>query len=485
MHQNLANILTDVKISETRGETSMDIHDVCFDSRLATPSSLFLAFRGTRTDGHNFIEKALESGARAIVCEQFPDQIRSGIAYIRVPDSHEALGQIASNFYERPSEKIRLIGVTGTNGKTTIVSLLHQLFRNLGYGSALLSTIENKINDTTGEATHTTPDPVKLNEFLSKACRKGCAYAFMEVSSHATDQKRIAGLNFAGGVFTNITHEHLDYHGSFRRYLEAKKAFFDALPAGSFALSNADDKNGGFVLQNTRAHKHTYALRSPSDFKGKLLETRFDGLLMQINEKEVWTKLTGQFNAYNLLAVYGTAILLDQKDTEVLREISLLNAADGRFDTLVSKDNITAIVDYAHSPDALDNVLDAINEMRSGNEQLITVVGAGGDRDTQKRPMMAGMAANKSNRVILTSDNPRTETPLEIIKDMERGLDPVNRKKVISITERKEAIKTACALAQPGDIILVAGKGHEHYQEINGIRHPFDDKEILKEFLDT
>ena len=465
------------------GPTGMTITGLQFDSRKVSHGNLFFAIRGTSSDGHDFIGKALLNGAAAIVCEELPDELNKGVCYILVTDSNHAMGLTASGFYGNPSAKLKLVGVTGTNGKTTIVTLLHKLFLGLGYGAGLISTIINKINNTEVPATHTTPDPVSLNALLAAMVQDGCEYCFMEVSSHAVDQQRIAGLTFAGGIFTNLTHDHLDYHKTFDAYLQAKKRFFDHLPAEAFALVNRDDRNGKVMVQNTIASKHTFSLQSMADFRCRILENEFEGLHLSMDGLEAWFKLIGSFNASNLLAVYAAAMLLGQQKTEVVTILSMLEPVVGRFNYIRSTDNITAIVDYAHTPDALKNVLETINTIRGNNEQLITVVGAGGNRDAAKRPVMAGIACNLSNRVILTSDNPRNEEPQAILDDMVKGVDMHLSRKVLVIVNRLEAIKTACALAKPGDIILVAGKGHETYQEIKGVRHHFDDREIIREIF--
>ena len=482
--KKLTDILKGVEIIKTIGLTDIGINSLQFDSRNVNDGDLFIAIKGTQVDGHSYIEKAIQSGSKVVICEILPEQ-EKGITYVQVNNSSKALGTTASNFYHFPSSKLKLIGITGTNGKTTIASLLHELFQNLGYPSGLLSTIQNKIDNKVFSATHTTPDPVQINELLNQMVNEGCEYCFMEVSSHAIDQDRIAGLEFTGGIFTNLSHDHLDYHINFDNYLKAKKKFFDELPTKAFALTNTDDKNGKIMLQNTRAKRKSYSLKSASDFKCKIIENHFDGLLLNINGQEFCSNLIGNFNAYNLLAVYSTAVLLGEETTEVLTSLSNLETVEGRFDYIRSGNNIVGIVDYAHSPDALKNVLDTIDSIRTHNETLITVFGAGGDRDKQKRPLMGKVASEKSDKVILTSDNPRSEAPEDIMKEIEKGIDARYSNRVISITNRKEAIKTACSFARNGDIILVAGKGHEKYQEIKGIKHPFDDKEILKNYLLT
>ncbi len=481
--KNLNDILKNIEISKVIGITERDIASIQFDSRKVEQNALFVAVTGTITDGHEYVTKAIDLGASAVICEILPKEINQSITYIQVSDSSKALGIAASNFYDNPSENLILIGVTGTNGKTTIASLLYDVFEKLGYPCGLLSTIENKINGNIINATHTTPDPVQLNALLAQMLVEGISHCFMEVSSHAIHQNRIAGLHFTGGVFTNISRDHLDYHKTVDEYIRAKKQFFDELPSDAFALTNSDDRTGMVMLQNTKARKSTYSLKSISDFKCRVIENQFEGLQLEIDGVELWCKLIGSFNAYNLLAVYATAILLGEDKEAVLTSLSMVESVDGRFEYFRSVNNVIGIVDYAHSPDALKNVLNTLSDIRTRNETLITIVGAGGDRDKGKRPMMAKIAARQSDKVILTSDNPRTEEPDQIISDMEKGVDPVDYKKVISISNRKEAIKTACTFAAPGDIILVAGKGHEKYQEIKGVKYPFDDKEILKEFL--
>lgn len=458
-----------------------EITALVFDSRKVIAGSLFFAVRGTLVDGHRFIDQAITSGAVAIICEEIPENQNPEITYIKTVSASEALGFAAANFYGHPSQKLKLVGVTGTNGKTTIVTLLFQLFKELGYKCGLLSTVENRINSEIIPATHTTPDPIALNQLLNEMVISGCDFAFMEVSSHAIVQHRITGLEFTGGIFSNLTHDHLDFHKTFGEYLKAKKRFFDELPNTAFALTNLDDKNGLVMLQNTRAHQKTYALKSMSDFKAKILENQFGGLFLNIDHQEVWFKLVGSFNAYNLLAVYAAAMLLEQDKEKVLTVLSKLSGAEGRFDYLISSKKVIGIIDYAHTPDAVQNVLSTIKDIRKGNEQVITVIGCGGDRDKTKRPIMASVACDWSDKVILTSDNPRSEEPDQIIRDMEAGISPDQHRKVFAIADRKEAIKAACHLAQPNDIILLAGKGHEKYQEIKGVKYPFDDKQILAE----
>ncbi len=481
--KTLQDILYRSGVKEITGPLDREITAVTADSRKVTENALFVAVKGTTVDGHQFIQKAVDAGTGAIVCETLPETLQKEVSYIKVNNSAEALGHIASNFYDNPSEKLKLVGITGTNGKTTTVTLLYNLFEQLGYKTGQLSTILNKIHNKTIPSTHTTPDAVALNELLHDMVEAGCDYAFMEVSSHAIHQHRIAGLKFSGGIFSNITHDHLDYHKTFKDYLLTKKKFFDDLPFEAFALVNIDDKNGRVMLQNTRAAKYTYSLKSMADFKAKILESQFDNMLLDIDGHQIYTLLVGEFNAYNLLAVYATAVLLDQDKQEVLTLLSTLKGADGRFEVLRSKNNITVIVDYAHTPDALENVLKTINKIRTTNEQLITVVGAGGDRDREKRPKMARIASRLSNRIILTSDNPRSEDPNEIIKEMQAGIEIIKKNATLSIADRREAIKTALMMAQPGDIILIAGKGHENYQEINGVKHHFDDKEVVMEIF--
>jgi UDP-N-acetylmuramoyl-L-alanyl-D-glutamate--2,6-diaminopimelate ligase len=466
-------------------EIEVDVTGVQADSRKIRKGNLFVAIKGTQSDGHDYIEQAIENGATVIVCEVMPEKEISGIRYFQVIDSAEALGKIASIWNGGPSQKLQLIGVTGTNGKTTVASLLYMAFRKAGYKTGLLSTVCNYVNDRAVATTHTTPDAVELNDLLAQMVEAGCEYAFMEVSSHAIVQKRIAGLQFKGGIFTNLTRDHLDYHPTFEDYRDAKKAFFDSLPADAFALTNKDDKNGLFMLQNTQAHKQTYSALSQSDFHGKIMETHLDGTLMSINNREVATQFAGKFNVYNLLAVYGAAVLLGLNPDDAPVLLSTLHPVAGRFQTFRSPEGYTAIVDYAHTPDALVNVLNAIHEVTKGKGNIITVVGAGGNRDKGKRPIMAKEAARLSGRVILTSDNPRFEEPDDIINDMFAGLTEEDIKKTIKISDRKEAIRTACMLAQAGDVVLIAGKGHEDYQEIKGVKHHFDDREVVQEIFNA
>ncbi|WP_317898592.1 UDP-N-acetylmuramoyl-L-alanyl-D-glutamate--2,6-diaminopimelate ligase [Aurantibacillus circumpalustris] len=479
----LSEILYKVRLEEVIGSTHMAISSVVSDSRRVKKGYLFVATNGVSVDGHQFIQKAIEAGAVAIVCEEIPENRIEGVSYVKVTDSTFSLGIIACNFYDNPSTKLKIVGVTGTNGKTTTVTLLFNLFKSLGYSVGLLSTVQNKINGTIIPSTHTTPDALALNELLRTMVEQGCEFVFMEVSSHAVVQNRIAGIVFAGGVFTNITHDHLDYHKTFDEYIKAKKGFFDMLPSDAFALVNKDDKNGLIMLQNTKAKRHTYALRNIADFKCRIIENHLAGLFLNIDNQEIWVKLIGTFNAYNVLAVYATSVLLKQDKTNILTALSNLNSVEGRFQYVKSPNGIIGIVDYAHTPDALKNVLETIKDIRTGNEQVITLVGCGGDRDSEKRPVMAAIACEYSNRVILTSDNPRSEDPELILDQMQKGVNPVDVKKTLRITDRKEAIRTACSLSNKGDIILIAGKGHEKYQEIKGVKHSFDDLEILKETI--
>ena len=479
----IKDILTNCNLLEIVGEKDVDVVDITFDSRKVNKGTLFFAVKGTQVDGHDYIEGAIEKGATVIVCEKLPRKKAENVTYVKVDNSAYVLGVGASNFFGNPSEQLKLVGVTGTNGKTTIATLLYRLFTEAGYNCGLLSTIENIINREVIPSTHTTPDPIELNTLLQQMVDAGCEYAFMEVSSHSVAQDRIAGLHFAGGIFTNLTHDHLDYHKTMANYRNAKKRFFDLLPQSAFALTNLDDKNGAFMLQNTRARKLSYALKHDADFKGVVMESHFDGMLLKVNGTEVYTQLVGGFNASNLLAIYGAATALGFDKDELLMEISKLRGANGRFDMVHSEKGIVGIVDYAHTPDALENVLVTINEVRCHKETLITVVGCGGNRDTTKRPEMAAVAVKLSDRVILTSDNPRNEDPDEIIRQMKAGVPETDQGKVLSITNRREAIRTAVALAKRGDIILLAGKGHENYQEINGVKNHFDDKEVLSEAL--
>ncbi|TDQ14639.1 UDP-N-acetylmuramoylalanyl-D-glutamate--2,6-diaminopimelate ligase [Algoriphagus boseongensis] len=478
----LKDILYKVSLTSTIGDMERKVSAIVFDSRQVVDDCAFVAVPGTQVDGHNFISKALEMGAKVIVCEKLPETIQEGITYVQVVNSAKALGIMASNFFDNPSEKIKVVAVTGTNGKTTTVTLLHQLFVAMGYSTGLLSTVENKINENVIPATHTTPDAVSVQALLRKMVDAGCSHCFMEASSHAIVQERIAGLKLAGAVFTNITHDHLDYHGTFDEYIKAKKKLFDELPKDAFALVNADDKRGMVMLQNCKAAHQTFALKSSADFKGKVISNTLEGLELDINGKLIWFRLIGAFNAYNLLGVFGVAVLLGEEEEEVLRELSGIRGAKGRFDR-ITIGGITAIVDYAHTPDALENVLKTINGVRNGNEQLITVVGCGGNRDKTKRPTMAKIAVTESDKAIFTSDNPRFEEPMDILKDMQAGIGPTEIRKTLTIEDRREAIKTAVMLSKKGDIILIAGKGHEDYQEIKGVKHHFDDTEVVSEIL--
>jgi len=482
----LKDLLYKIPLLATSGSMATDIVSLTMDSRKVGTGSLFIAVRGTVSDGHAFIEKAIQQGAVAILCEELPAEISHSVAYIQVASSTRTLGLIAANFYDQPSQKLKLVGVTGTNGKTSVATLLFRLFRGLGYRCGLLSTVQNQIDDQIIPATHTTPDVITINQLLTQMLANGCSHVFMEVSSHAVVQERIAGLTFAGGIFTNITHDHLDFHGTFDNYIRAKKGFFDQLPATAFALTNVDDKRGLVMLQNTAARKETYSLQTLATFKGKILADSLFGLNMLVDDKEVWFKLIGKFNAYNLLSVYGAAVLLGEDPAEILTLLSGITPPPGRFEQVVSDDKIVGIVDYAHTPDALQNVLETINEIRQDDDQgylpqIITVVGCGGNRDAAKRPIMADIACRFSNRVILTSDNPRNEDPMAILEQMQAGVSAVDYKKTLTIEDRHEAIRRAVSLAQPHDIILVAGKGHETYQEINGIKYDFDDRIVLRD----
>jgi UDP-N-acetylmuramoyl-L-alanyl-D-glutamate--2,6-diaminopimelate ligase len=476
----LNKILKGIDIVSFSGDRGAHVQNITFDSRNVSPGSLFAAVRGSKNDGHDFIGNSVKAGALAIICEAIPDNPDSKVTWIKTSDSAKALGQASSNFFNNPSSYLKLVGVTGTNGKTTIATLLYKMFRGLGYKCGLFSTVCNYVIDKELTATHTTPDPVQLNRVMSEMVKAGCDYAFMEVSSHAADQQRIAGLSFAGGIFTNLTHDHLDYHKTFDRYLAAKKSFFDSLKEDAFALVNTDDRNGKVMLQNCRAHQYTFSMRGMADFRCGILEQSFEGMGLKIMGEEVWTRFIGDFNASNLLAVCAASELLGANRKEILTILSDLTPIAGRLEVIRSGNGITGIVDYAHTPDALLNVIDTLNKIREGNIQLITVVGAGGDRDRTKRPKMASISADGSNRLILTSDNPRTEDPEMILDDMEAGITPDMKKKTLRIADRREAIRTAVMLANPGDVILVAGKGHEPYQEIMGVRHHFDDREELK-----
>jgi UDP-N-acetylmuramoyl-L-alanyl-D-glutamate--2,6-diaminopimelate ligase len=481
--KRLKDILYKVSLEAVHGATDVAISKIEFDSRKIELDAVFVAIRGTLSDGHDYIEKAISLGARVIICEIFPNTLHDNVTYIQVADTNEALAFLAANFYDNPADKIKLVGVTGTNGKTTIASLLYQLFKKAGYKVGLLSTVKIMVDADEFKATHTTPDSLTLNYYLDQMVQNGCEFCFMEVSSHGIHQKRTAALEFAGGVFTNLSHDHLDYHNTFAEYRDVKKVFFDQLSKSAFAITNGDDKNGSIMLQNTKAKKITYALKSYADYKAQILENQLSGLLLKINENEVWVKLIGSFNSYNLLAIFAVAVELGIEKVEALRLLSELESVSGRFQFIVSNTKITAIVDYAHTPDALENVLQTIGDIRTKNEQLITVVGCGGDRDTSKRPIMAAIAATLSDKAIFTSDNPRTEDPEAIIQEMEKGVAPQDYKKTLSILDRKQAIKTACQLANPNDIILIAGKGHETYQEIQGVRYDFDDLKTVTELL--
>lgn len=482
----LKDILIGVDATQVVGDTSVEVIGLQIDSRKVAKGDVFFAIRGTQTDGHKYIAKAIELGAVAVVVEELPKELDTHVVYVMVKDSAAVAGVMANAFYGAPSHQLKLVGVTGTNGKTTVATLLYKLFRELGYKCGLISTVQNLIGDEAESATHTTPDAISVHALLARMVEAGCTHAFMEVSSHAIHQQRIASVEFAGGIFTNISHDHLDYHKTFDEYIRVKKKFFDDLPKEAFALTNADDKRGMVMLQNTRAEKHTYSLRVPATFKGKVLENNLTGLVMTVNEHEAYFRMIGTFNAYNLLAVYGAALMLGENNTEVLSVLSNLHGAPGRFETFMSeKEKVIGIVDYAHTPDALLNVLATINQINQRVQHVITVIGCGGDRDKTKRPLMAEVACEHSDRAILTSDNPRTEDPEVILNDMEAGLSMTHKRKVLRITDRKEAIKTACSLAQPEDIVLVAGKGHETYQEVNGVRHHFDDREILVETFRT
>ena len=478
--KELQSILFGVALREVIGSTKQLVNDIQIDSRKVTPASVFVAIGGVQVDGHDFIETAIKNGATVIVCEKLPGVIIAGITYLMVANTSIAVAIMAHQFYNEPANKIKLVGVTGTNGKTTVATLLFKLFKGLGYTCGLISTVENHIADIIVPATHTTPDAIQLSALLDKMVQAGCTHVFMEVSSHAIHQHRIAGINFTGGVFTNITHDHLDYHKTFEAYLDAKKTFFDHLSSAAFAITNLDDKNGAIMLTDTKASKLTYALHAPATYKGKILENQLHGLVLLVNEMEVHCRLIGIFNAYNFLAVYGVAMQLGEMSESVLTILSALTGAEGRFDYIIGLDQRIGIVDYAHTPDALENVLTTIAKLRKGGEDVITVVGCGGDRDKTKRPIMAQVACDLSTKVFFTSDNPRSEDPNEIIKDMEQGLSSAAKRKYINIVDRKEAIKAAVSFSKPGDIILIAGKGHEKYQDIKGVKQHFDDKEVLQ-----
>ena len=479
----LKDILYKVAIESVHGSTDLTIEKIEFDSRKVSNNDVFVAIKGTLSDGHQFIDKAISLGASVIVCEVLPTTLSENCTYVKVQNSNQALAFLSANYYDNPSEKLKLVGITGTNGKTTIASLLYQMFKKAGYKVGLLSTVKIMVDEVEYKATHTTPDSLTINKYLDEMVEIGCEFCFMEVSSHGIHQKRTESLHFEGGVFTNLSHDHLDYHETFAEYRDVKKSFFDGLPKSAFAITNVDDKNGEVMFQNTAARKKTYALKTYADFKAQILENQLTGLVLKINNEEVWTKLIGSFNAYNILAIYGVALELGIESTEALRLLSELESVSGRFQFVVSATKITAIVDYAHTPDALENVLKTIENIRTKNEQLFTIVGCGGDRDKTKRPIMANIAATFSDKAIFTSDNPRTENPQTIIDEMEAGVAAQNYKKTVAILDRKQAIKTACQMANSGDIILIAGKGHETYQEINGVRQDFDDMQIVQEIL--
>ncbi|WP_315366577.1 UDP-N-acetylmuramoyl-L-alanyl-D-glutamate--2,6-diaminopimelate ligase [Prevotella koreensis] len=481
----LNELLRNIKNVALTGSDNVEITGVNIDSRRIATGHLFVAMRGTQVDGHRFITKATEQGAAAVLCEELPEVLSEGVTYVKVPSTEDVVGHVATAFYGNPSEKLKLVGATGTNGKTTIATLLYNMFRKLGYKCGLLSTVCNYIEEEVVPADHTTPDPIELNRLLAQMVDAGCQYVFMECSSHAIAQKRIGGLKFSVGIFTNLTRDHLDYHKTFENYRDAKKAFFDMLPKGSYAIINADDKNGSVMVQNTKATVKTYSTRQMADYRARLIECHFEGMYLEIDGHEVGVQFIGKFNVSNLLAVYGTARVLGEKPEDILIALSTLGSVSGRLEPIRSADGFTAIVDYAHTPDALENVLNAIHEVLDGHGKVITVCGAGGNRDKGKRPLMAKEAARQSDRVIITSDNPRFEDPQEIINDMLAGLDRQQMKKVLSIVDRREAIRTACMMAQKGDVILIAGKGHEDYQEIKGVKHHFDDKEVVREFITT
>lgn len=482
----LKDILLPVQPVKTTGDTSVEVNSIAIDSRKVSAGTVFVAVKGTAVDGHLFIDKAIEQGAVAVVCETLPASLHEDVAYVQVKDSPEAAGLMADAFYGNPSRQMKVVGVTGTNGKTTVATLLYKMFTALGYKCGLISTVQNHIGDVAETSTHTTPDAVSVQSLLGRMAAEKCQYVFMEVSSHAVHQRRIAGIRFAGGLFTNITHDHLDYHKTFDEYIKVKKRFFDDLPEDAFALTNSDDKRGSVMLQNTKAQKNAYSLKAPATIKGKILENNLTGLVMTVDGQEAHFRMIGTFNAYNLLAVYGAATLLGEDKMKVLAVLSDLHGAPGRFETYMSvNDKVLGIVDYAHTPDALINVLATINQLRTKGQQVITVIGCGGDRDTTKRPVMAEVACEHSDKAILTSDNPRSEDPEAILNEMEAGLSMAHKRKMLRITDRKEAIKTACALAQPDDILLIAGKGHETYQEIKGVKHHFDDREVLVEAFKT
>lgn len=481
--KQLESLITGLPQKEVIGLSNVGVNTLVYDSRNAGAYCLFFAIAGTQVNGHNYIEQVINNGCQAIVCETLPNKLNPEVCYIKVPNSAEAMGLIANEFYNNPSQKIKLIAVTGTNGKTTIATLLFKLFRLFNHKVGLLSTVQNQINETVIPSTHTTPDSIKINELLANMVNQGCEYVFMEASSHAIHQHRIKGLDFDGAVFSNITHDHLDYHQTFANYIAAKKKLFDDLPSHAFSLTNKDDKNGTIMLQNTKATRYSYGIKTLADFKGKVIEHDFNGMLLNIDGQEAWFRLVGNFNASNILAVYATAFLLGKEKTEIIQKLSMVESVKGRFDYVKSNSGVIAVIDYAHTPDALKNVIDTINEVRTQNENLITVVGCGGNRDAAKRPVMAAIASDLSNKVILTSDNPRNENPEIILDEMQAGVKPLHYKKVLRITDRKEAIKAAVMQASKGDVILIAGKGHENYQEINGVKHHFDDKETVLEMF--
>jgi UDP-N-acetylmuramoyl-L-alanyl-D-glutamate--2,6-diaminopimelate ligase len=482
--KTIQQLIQEIPNAEVIGNAGITVLHLTYDSRMVGEGSLFFAVKGTQVDGHKYITDVIEKGAAAIVCENLPETINNTVTYIKVNNTSEAMGLMAAEFYDHPSKKLKLTAITGTNGKTTVATLLFRLFRSFGHNVGLLSTVQNQINETVIPSTHTTPDSIRINELLEHMVEQGCEYAFMEASSHAIDQNRIKGLHFAGTVFTNITHDHLDYHVTFSNYINAKKKLFDDVNDDAFALTNKDDKNGLVMLQNTKATRYTYSLKAIADFKAKIIESDFTGMLLNIDEQEAWFRLVGNFNAYNILAVYGTAFLLGKEKLDIIQHLSNIESVKGRFEYVRSIDGVIAIIDYAHTPDALKNILDTINELRTQNEQLITVVGCGGNRDAAKRPVMADIASEHSTKVIFTSDNPRDENPENILDEMQKGVKPLHYKKTLRISDRKEAIKAAVASANKGDIILVAGKGHENYQEIKGVKHHFDDKETVLELFE-
>lgn len=481
--KTIQELISNIPQAKIQGDANLVVKKLCFDSRQIGDATLFFAIKGTTVDGHSYIQDVIEKGAIAIVCEVLPSELNSKVTYISVENSTAAMGLMAAAFYNYPSQKMKLTAVTGTNGKTTVATLLHNLFRSFGHNVGLLSTVQNQINETVIPSTHTTPDSIRINELLSEMLEQGCEYCFMEASSHAIDQNRIKGLHFSGVIFTNITHDHLDYHLTFDNYIKAKKKLFDEVNEDAFALSNKDDKNGMVMLQNTKASRYTYSLKSMADFKAKIVESDFNGMLLNINEQEAWFRLVGNFNAYNLAAVYGAAFLLGKERDEIITHLSNISAVKGRFEYYRSNNGVIGIVDYAHTPDALKNVLSTIDELRTRNEELITIVGCGGNRDAAKRPVMADVACELSTKVVFTSDNPRNEDPEAILDDMQKGVKPLHFKKTLRISDRKEAIKTAVSIAKKGDIILIAGKGHENYQEVKGVKHHFDDKEVLLEMF--